>query len=85
MAFRRLRDSDAYSEVALIWHPHAASRLTLRFVDEVARAPYPVPQPAHGPAEMMKGADLDMELGTMRRAPDARSMSKALPRPWSIV
>jgi len=50
VAFRQLRDPDAYSEVALIWHPHTTSRLTQRFADEVAQAPCPLDQPVGEPA-----------------------------------
>lgn len=38
VAFRRIRDPDAYSEVSLIWHPQSTLRLTQRFVEQVEEA-----------------------------------------------
>jgi len=41
VAFRRIRNPDAYSEVSLIWHPQSTLRLTQRFVEQVEEAHRP--------------------------------------------
>ncbi|MDX3904342.1 MAG: LysR substrate-binding domain-containing protein [Pigmentiphaga sp.] len=47
VAFKRISNPDAYSEVSLIWHPQSASRLTQRFVEQVDEARRPT-SPALG-------------------------------------